>query len=1020
LDIWKILQTEPTRDKDALKRAYRKKLVTVHPEDDPEGFRMLREAYEKALELADSEEEAPGGTGEERSFPDTPRGAYEKAMHDIYASFFRRVSINEWETLLSGDYAASIETAEEAMLILLDFIMEHYNLPHQVYLLICRHYDLNSRREELLQRYPIRFLDFIISNATYPDAVDETRFEGPEDYDYDGLIGKIGEFARAVKGGDDDVAERLLPELTGLPVRNPELEVLLARYDWQRGKKEEAMERLISVEKESPDDTVAYIIHGDLLLHSGRTEEAGKMYRKARALEPDTPQTRGRMGELAIAEERFEDARDIFYSLLKDQPYDGYLRAATIKACEGIVDKLEKEMDKEPDNASVRIKLATALYQSYRFEKALEILADMEIPGGIDGVNYHNYRGRSLLSLQKAEQGEEEIRLWISGILGIPASDESEEAVAARKRMGYAVTLLGVAMMMQGRYDEARKELLSAVSSNHEEILVTLEEICMLDYLSGNYQQGIRSCIELEQRSVRNYQASNIRAKCAFKLGLLQEAVDYAERAVSIYPFFSEPYMTLADVMIKEGDYREAGEIAARFETIAPESDAVPLIRAKIAAEESGDWKKVRELLLPVKEHVESGRTDIEHKEEYYILLGEASKYLDDPRTALESFETAVSLSNNSPEVLEKLGDMHRRLLHFEEALSIFEKQEALMPTGRVLMNQAYCLMQLGRFQEAREKLLGMMQYSEEGSPLLIVCARMLLKIGCPGDAAEALDRMKEPTGETRADYVRIRMRVLIQSKNYAEAESFLKSLDDTERSLLAEENIELLILTGRFADAVRMAEESSWKKENISRKYDLLSEAFFYSSDLNGLEKLVKEAKQLQQEGEDAATAYQYELLGRLQLLKKQYSAAEQSFLTAVDKEPVRRYRYLGYMAECAARQFGGKTRMLRYLASLEHMETSCLPPVEAKIRLAQGLRAGKTYARAHRLLEEVLNAFPWYEGTLSSVLTEAYEELGWLYLAEKKKERALLAFETARSARGIDNTLSETIKRLRNDSRN
>ena len=1020
MDIWKILQTEPTRDKDALKRAYRKKLVTVHPEDDPEGFRQLREAYEKALELADSEEEAPGGTGEDFSFSDTPRGAYEKAMHDIYASFFRRVSINEWEALLSGDYASSLETAETAMILLLDFILDHYNLPHQVYRLICTHYDLNSRREELLQRYPMRFLDFILSNAIYPDSVDATRFEGPDDYDYDSLIAKITEFARAVKAGDDDRADSLLPELTELPVKNPELEVLLARFDWQKGKKEEAEQRLISVEEAYPDDTVAYLIHGDLLLHTGRTEEAGVMYRKAKSLEPDTSQTRGRMGELAIAEERFEDARDIFYSLLKDQPYDGYLRAATIKACEGIVDKLNNELDKDPDNASVRIKLATALYQSYRFETALEILADMEVPSGIDGVNYHNYRGRSLLSLQKAEQGEEEIRLWIKGILDIPASDESEDAVAARKRMGYAVTLLGVAMMQQGRYDEARKELFSAVSSNHEEILVTLEEICMLEYLSGRYQEGIRSCIELEQRSVRNFQASNIRSKCAYKLGLMQEAVDYAERAVSIYPFFSEPYMTLAAVMIKEGDYREAGEIADKYETIAPESDAVPLIRAKIAAEEHEDWKRVRDLLLPLKEHMESGRTDVEHKEEYYILLGDASKYLDDPRTALESFETAVKLSKNDPNALEKLGDMHRRLLHFEEALEVFEKQEALMPTGRVMMNQAYCLMQLGRFPEAREKLLMMMQYSEEGSPSLIVCARMLLKIGCPGDAEEALDRMKEPAGEVRADYLQIRLRVLLQAKNYTEAEQLLNTLNDAERSLLTEEHIELLILTGRFSEAVKMVEECSWKKDKLSRKYDLLSEAFFYASDLNGLEKLVKEAKQLQQLGENATTAYQYELLGRLQLLKKQYSAAEQSFLTAVDKEPVRRYRYLGYMAECAARQFGGKTRMMRYLASLEHMETSCLPPVEAKIRLAQGLRAGKTYARAHRLLEEVLNAFPWYDGTLSSVLTEAYEELGWLYLAEKKKERALLAFETARSARGIDNTLSETIKRLRNDSRN
>ena len=43
-----ILEIEKTKDKQVIQDAYRRLLVKVNPEDDPEGFKRLREAYEEA------------------------------------------------------------------------------------------------------------------------------------------------------------------------------------------------------------------------------------------------------------------------------------------------------------------------------------------------------------------------------------------------------------------------------------------------------------------------------------------------------------------------------------------------------------------------------------------------------------------------------------------------------------------------------------------------------------------------------------------------------------------------------------------------------------------------------------------------------------------------------------------------------------------------------------------------------------------------------------------------------------
>ncbi|MBK5074753.1 DUF805 domain-containing protein [Budviciaceae bacterium CWB-B4] len=48
LSCWQILGIEPTDDQEIIRNAYRKKLPEHHPENDPQGFQNLRQAYEQA------------------------------------------------------------------------------------------------------------------------------------------------------------------------------------------------------------------------------------------------------------------------------------------------------------------------------------------------------------------------------------------------------------------------------------------------------------------------------------------------------------------------------------------------------------------------------------------------------------------------------------------------------------------------------------------------------------------------------------------------------------------------------------------------------------------------------------------------------------------------------------------------------------------------------------------------------------------------------------------------------------
>ena len=107
MNIWKILGIEPTTDKKAIRKAYAAKTKVIHPEDAPEEFKRLHEAYQAALGFADYVRQVEHSGGSVTSF--YRDGAWEDAGEDDAETAGGDPSENKGEP----EAAHTGETAEE-------------------------------------------------------------------------------------------------------------------------------------------------------------------------------------------------------------------------------------------------------------------------------------------------------------------------------------------------------------------------------------------------------------------------------------------------------------------------------------------------------------------------------------------------------------------------------------------------------------------------------------------------------------------------------------------------------------------------------------------------------------------------------------------------------------------------------------------------------------------------------------------------------------------------------------------
>ena len=175
MDIWKILGIEPTKDRKAITRAYREKLMNTNPEDKPDEFKRLRNAYEEALKYAEDQ-----GLRTEK----TAVELWVDKLDDLYKVFRKRNDVSCWQKLLDEDVCRAIDSRMAVEDALLKYLMSNYFITHDVWVYLDQQFSWKDRVEELYEKYPKDFIDYVIINGiNYNDTLPMDMFTPGEDGD---------------------------------------------------------------------------------------------------------------------------------------------------------------------------------------------------------------------------------------------------------------------------------------------------------------------------------------------------------------------------------------------------------------------------------------------------------------------------------------------------------------------------------------------------------------------------------------------------------------------------------------------------------------------------------------------------------------------------------------------------------------------------------------------------------------------------------------------------------------------
>ncbi|WP_216675395.1 J domain-containing protein [Brevibacillus sp. HB1.3] len=300
MGVWEVLEIEPTEDIPSIKKAYSQKLKVHHPEDDPEGYQRLREAYDYAMKVAKKgaiKETGPSFSDESNIHiwpnpPNTveltvetidrpeeidPVDEFMEQVEEVYSDFSSRISHEQWSKLLNNDIVWNVRLNEIVEVTLLDFLHEHRFLPKRVWESIeyCfRWRELATEDpDDRMEHFTEEFYHFYCRQLDEP-ALRYTFIQHAADLDYDVFLNKRETAYQALKENNLELAGQSLDEAYAMYSDDPDLLRLQGEYFLRMGEKESALAVMEHGIRIYPDDIDWYLIRSRIWYETHQFVEA--------------------------------------------------------------------------------------------------------------------------------------------------------------------------------------------------------------------------------------------------------------------------------------------------------------------------------------------------------------------------------------------------------------------------------------------------------------------------------------------------------------------------------------------------------------------------------------------------------------------------------------------------------------------------------------------------------------------------------------------------------------------------
>lgn len=729
--IWKVLGIEQTKDKEMIRNAYHEKLHFVNPEDDQEGFKELRRAYEEAMEYADIIEDDKAIDDGEVEDESTERSDKNKTEVDhwidgidkIYVDAVTRRDVDKWNELLNDPICDDLDTELEASEKLLVYIMSHSYLPMNVWQAIDKRFHYIDGMDQLKEHFPEEFLSYVKWQTNHQGFVDFDLFEGDTSCNVDKYINKLHELKNAEEERNFTRIDKLIGELEEADISHPYLYVEkaivnllqageipeLLSDDQQKDSdqngtelttdedkdklRKSALNIMENIDFEYSQNSYIHRVYGEALLANHKTEQAKEVFEELLETDPLSYSALLCRAKCTIIEGNYELAKEQLEDILEERVQDvetlRYLEVVNETLVEIYSKKLEDGLDKD-----TVIKLGWCYYQQREFEKGIELLDEL---GKSMDYDYVNLRCRLYLANDDYEKAYPWAKEWLKQIVE-SVDDGSKEMTKRKNRLSLAHFSLGVCIwenaVKNDTIDDNEEEAVSFIQKSIDEEnnqlvkLSYMEQLARFYLAAEEYEKCVDKCTEIIDIDQGFFPAYVHRQKANFELRQAREVIEDYYACTDIYPEYAPPYILAAEVFYAFEQYDDVESVINKAAEVKIDSDALELYKVRLLHYKDFSDENLKKALNSIEklkkrvgERTGEDPTDIEKIEDIYREYAVICWDMDEDEKALRILDEFLDGNPECTSLMLLKSDILLRSGNEKEALEISKKIYKISPT---------------------------------------------------------------------------------------------------------------------------------------------------------------------------------------------------------------------------------------------------------------------------------------------------------------------------------------------------
>lgn len=730
--FWKILNINPTKNETEIKERYHELLRDVNPEDDPEGFKRLRQAYEGALELAKAKEETE--TGEKK--PKDEIDLWLERIQEIYWYNDTRNDPEVWREAFQDPVCIALDTALEARDRFLVFLMSHNYLGQTIWQIIDKEFNIIADQQELLENFPKDFLDFLCYQIKNPNffAYEYLEITGLDESEIQ-LDSYIGAYMR-IKGQinreeyEGDIWQQL-DDLKAYEVYHPYEDVERVRLYLRENRIEEAAALLPKLEGFAGEDAYIAFYTGRIYSEQGNDAKALEYWNWIIEERPEHNVSyfaRIRVIRYLLKQQDYLTAKDRIMELFEINGRDETVLELMREVNLPLIEYYRSLAEKEPENKQHMVEACWCMFQNEMFQETLNELEALQIqPEEAEYYDYVNMKGRCFLGLEKYEEAIPYLLRWDECRKNL-IDDGSEKYQKRQSREGFIKSAIGAAYQNLKRFDEAEAYLKEGIRLEQDKAirLPFMDRLALLYYDNEKYESCVDVCTDIIEEDPGYYPAYLRRQQAYHTMRNGQGVVDDYYNAIRVYSKYYKPYLLALEVFCAFHQYEDAKKVIETAKEQGVEHETLKFYEIRVCrhlAQSEEEYRQIMELCQRLKQELkakalEKEKTETELVEEEMwrdsasntevnmeeLTYEEILIYMDlgQSDVAMKMIVSELKKGNQDFRLHYIKADIHQMQKEYPQALTEYNWLSQRMPDNdNIDFDRGLCLRKMNRTEEA-------------------------------------------------------------------------------------------------------------------------------------------------------------------------------------------------------------------------------------------------------------------------------------------------------------------------------